>query len=245
MATDETAAKDERLERADRLKQDGDQAVREDRGETAAVVYAEALELFRDAGEQLPQAECSQGLGMLALKRGEYETAFGHFLDSMNIHAGLADLLRLQGDCGYLAMCAAEAGHLNQALMLTEGALKTGREINDTFGQTITLNLQKTLFAQMENFAALLATLILRHRMLLELELADEAEHLSVQLEHLKKNIPHEAFEELGKDPEAVRAYAVSVIARALSEKGVDILVWPQAGPAEATGQGGETDTKE
>ena len=205
----------------------GDLHLRMDALGEAKLAYEAALKLFVDIDDKLGQANTLQAQGLLQLAENEPARAIERFVEVLGLHRGLENRPGEQAALGYLARTAASVGAFAQALLLAEASLERGRAIDDRFGQSITVELQRSCFAQREDVEGLVASTLLLRVLAEEMGEPEGAAACRAQLSAFEQALPKEAWTELVADPEAARLRAVQRARVAFESTGRELFAAP------------------
>ena len=218
---------DDKLGQANTRKAHGDLHLRTAALGEAKLAYEAALKLFVDIDDKLGQANTLQAQGLLQLAENEPARAIERFVEVLGLHRGLENRPGEQAALGYLARTAASVGAFAQALLLAEASLERGRAIDDRFGQSITVELQRSCFAQREDVEGLVASTLLLRVLAEEMGEPEGAAACRAQLSAFEQALPKEAWTELVADPEAARLRAVQRARVAFESTGRELFAAP------------------
>jgi len=116
---------------------------------------------------------------------------------------------------------------MDQALLLAERSLETGRAIGDRFGQTITLQLQLQIWQEARSTGPCVAVMALLEALYRSMGQADQARRFSQVLEEIRRQIPAEALRPVLEDPESVRQAGAAEAAQRLEKSGRNLFAVP------------------
>ena len=217
-------AANDKLGEANCLKSMGDLQMRMSDLSGAQSSYAEALPVHREIRDRLGEANCLQSMGLLILIGGDAGKAFQRFSEALELHGAIQNLMGRQAALGYMARAAQAGGARDQALLLAEASLTLGRQINDRFGQSITLRFQFEIWQTSQEPLASRATMVLLERRLGEMGDSQGAAQYAEALEQMKAQISGDVFQNLEENAEAIRADAIDKTLKRFEKTGQNIL---------------------
>ena len=118
----------------------GDLQLRTDDLAGAAASYAAALPLYRQIEDRLGEANTLLSLGQLSLVQGVPVAAFAQTLQALRLQQSLDNQGGVGAAHGHLARVAASVGALPQMVGLSGRAVRIFTDIQDRFGQMLTLD---------------------------------------------------------------------------------------------------------
>ena len=214
----------DRAGEANCLQSLGDLLMRVDELDEARQSYEQALPIYKDIRARLGEANVRQALGLLELAEGRAASAFARFLELLAIYREIQERMGEQAALGYLARCAHAAGVPDQAIALAEASLQVGSQAQDRFGQTITLDLQISVWLAQDDHLPAVAAMILYRDLSREMKDARQMERFQPILDQVLPTLPDELRTTLEEQPDAVRRHAVGQALEKLKEAGVELF---------------------
>ena len=102
--------------------------------QTAPQLFAEALEITRQLGDERSQADVLRNLGWAAMRPGDYQLARDNLEEALSLFRKLNHEVGLASTLSGLGEMALRQGNLKQARSLVEESLALRRELKDKWG---------------------------------------------------------------------------------------------------------------
>ncbi len=153
----------------------------------------------------------------------DYENAFSEFRAALEIHDQIHARLGMGADLGYMGRAAAAAGSHAQAVLLFDEALNILREIDDQWGQALSLKGQAQSFWSLQFAVPALAAWHLAGQIFGAIHAASEAALINSIFAQIQQQLGEQEFAQLVSvlqtRAEEVRQEAVQALRSQLDEK--------------------------